>query len=261
MRSWPFLLPFLLACTKPAPVVNAAADSGAASPPSAAPPPTPPATPRIVREEITVVVGGGAERWRLEWRKPPTPQCMDESWSTCPCDGIEFGEEGELDLVREREGAAEERLHLDALFMNHTAALPRWQKLPSDSADAAPTPATLRARPLVRIMQLADYDHDGMATEFVLRVGYEMCGHVPTLVVGVSTSNPALHAFTAVENPKEPLLLESAAQWEQIRRSLPATLSGIRCGDHGSEVARTTRITRDAAGLHAKTTETRCPGQ
>lgn len=214
-----------------------------------------------------MVVAGATEHWRLEWRRPPTPECMDEAWSTCPCQGIEFGEEGELDLVRERDGVAPERLELDALFMNHTAALPRWQTMPPVGVKpgrgvdvaAVPTPEALRLRPLARVMKLADYDHDGHATEFVLRVGYEACGHSPSLVVGVDTKNPELHAFGTADAPNEPLLLENPAQWETVRRALPATLTKIGCGDHGSDVEQTLRVTRDATGLHVATSEKRCP--
>lgn len=249
-----------LACAKPAPA-GVVADSGAPmvvpAKPSA---PTPPRPAAIVREEITVVVAGVTEHWRLEWRRPPTPECMDDAWNTCPCNGIEFGEEGELDLVRERDGAPAERLALDALYTNRTAALPRWKKQPDDAKDLAvvPTPEALRTRPLVRVMKLADYDHDGQATEFVLRVGYEACGHAPALLVGLAANHPKLHAFGTAEAPAEPLLLENAAQWEQVKHALPATLTTLGCGDHGSDVERITRITRDAAGLHAATSETRC---
>lgn len=256
---------FLVGCSKPAPSA-VVSDGGLGISQDAGPIVDPamaksPAAPAITREEATVTVAGVTERWRLEWRKPPTPECMDDSWYTCPCNGIEFGEEGELDLVRERDGAPTERLALDALYMNHTAALPRWQKQPTDGKNLAvvPTPVALRTRPLVRVMTFADYDHDGQATEFVLRVGYEACGHSPALVVGVTSQNPKLHAFTTVETPSEPLLLENAAQWERVKRALPASLEKVACGDHGSTVARATRITRDGAGLHAATTETRCP--
>jgi hypothetical protein len=256
----PFALTTTLACTKPAP--SASLDAGGAPLASAAPSAVaaPKKSAAIVREEVTVVVAGITEHWRLEWRKPPTPECMDDAWYTCPCNGLEFGEEGELDLVRARDGSPEERLALDALYMNNTAALPRWQKLPADSAKLAepPSPETLRGRPLVPIMKIADYDHDGQASEFVLQVGYEACGHSPTLVIGVDAKNPKLHAFASVETPKEPILLETPAQWEQVRKTLPAILPKISCGDHGSDVDQTTRITRDAAGLHVATTEKPC---
>lgn len=234
--------------------------TASSSSPSAAASTAAPKVPTIVREESTVTVRGVAEHWRLEWRKPPTPSCMDDAWYTCPCHGIEFGEEGELDLVRERPGEPEDRIHLDALFTDRTARLPRWQTLPADQKDLTtpPSAAALRERPLVRVMRLGDYDHDGHATELVLRGDYQACGHFPALVVGVDDHDPKLHAFVSVEKPKEPIWLENAEQWEKVKKTLPITLVAIPCGDHGAETQTTHRLERDAAGLHFKVSEAPC---
>src|SRR5258706_785750 len=72
----------------------------------------------VVREERTAEVNGVSEVWRLEWLHPPGLICApdDPVWFTCPCHGFEFGEEGELDLVRLRSSREVERLHLTPLF-------------------------------------------------------------------------------------------------------------------------------------------------
>jgi len=105
-------------------------DCGASKPP--------PHTSAFVREEHMVIVDGVAERWRLEWEYPPALTFTDENWSGfCRLNDFEFAEAGILDLVRERPGDAEDRLHLTPLLAAEPercccAELTRWPRRKDD---------------------------------------------------------------------------------------------------------------------------------
>lgn len=213
----------------------------------------------VPREETKVTVDGVVETWRLEWRHPPVPTCMGDDWYTCPCSGFELGEKGDLDLVRERAGAPEERLGLDPFFENGDAILPRWAPTDKERKDLkVPTQAELQKRPLVKVMNLGDYDHDGRATEMVLQIGAGPCGHREAAVVGIDRKNPKLHVFASVEAPKDLLLLRPS-EWEKAKAKLPQDFVELACGDHGSDEEDTLSLSVDAAGLHAKASRKPCP--
>lgn len=237
----------------------------AASPPSGN-------TTAAIREERTVIVDGVSERWRLEWAGPTVEVCSpDQSWGAewgmCPCSGFEFSEDGDIYLVRERPGVPAERLHLTPFFRadqapGKQAVLRRWPVAPGDedSSEAPGFAERVRARPLTPMMALADYDHDGQATEFALQIGAIPCGHQQTIIVGIDSHNPRLHAFASVEQPGTPLVLENPQQWEELRRgSGQATIVLWACGDHGSEHDRTIRLRAAKDGLHAKVDLKACP--
>src|SRR5689334_20864884 len=92
----------------------------------------------FIREEQTIAINGSVEVWRLQWKTPPTPVCAAEDGSfslTCPCDGFAYGESGDLDLVRLRQGQEIERLPLGQFFSkdyNHKVWLQRWQPTAAD---------------------------------------------------------------------------------------------------------------------------------
>lgn len=214
-----------------------------------------------VRERLLVAVGSGTEEWRLEWHAPPKPACdpSGEDWYTCLCDGFAFGEAGQLDLVRHVRGMPEERLCLSPLFTagydgDAIAMLPRWPVHEGDFEQMG-LPGfgkMVRSRPVVRIMELADYDHDGRATEFLLQTGAGPCGHRQTVLVGISRKNPKLHVFGTLARPNIPLVLESPDAWMQFLRSKgKTTVISWPCGDHGSEEERTMELVAEASGIRA----------
>ncbi|HWQ25510.1 MAG TPA: hypothetical protein VN367_01890 [Chlorobaculum sp.] len=207
------------------------------------------------------MVGTQAEEWCLEWKSPPEPACdpSGDEWYTCPCDGFAFGEKGELDLVRHIPGMADERLHLSPLFRfgydgDSIARLPKWPVHEGDF-DRAGSPGfskIVQSRPIVRIMKFADYDHDGRSTEFLLQIGSGPCGHRQTVLVGISRSNPKLHAFGTVAHPDSPLVLESPDAWKQFLRSKgTTTVVSWPCGDHGSEEETDIKLIAEAEGIRA----------
>ncbi len=184
---------------------------------------------------------------------------MGVDWYTCPCNGFEFGEKGDLDLVRQKPNAPEERLSLDSLFEDRDAKLARWMPLDADRTKlTVPSPAALQKRALVSLMKFGDYDHDGRATEFMLQIAAFPCGHTTSIVVGVDKNNPRLHIFSSVEAPKDWLALESRGDWEKVRGPLPVTLVEWSCGDHGSEDEESVQISADAKGLHTEHRKKNC---
>jgi hypothetical protein len=190
----------------------------------------------VVREERSVTVGTVTEIWRLEWQDPPTLVCLPDSatpeWYTCPCIGFQFAESGHLDLVRHRPGAPDERFALTPLFADREtpgaplAVLRRWPVLREDTLfDDPGLGPRVRSRAPDTAMVFVDYDRDGRATEFHLRVGTYPCGHMESVVVGVSLRSPLLHVFTSVEHPERPLALEEPV-WEVLRRSTSGVADG-----------------------------------
>jgi hypothetical protein len=169
--------------------------------------------------------------------------------------------------VRTRPGAPEERLALAPLFQDgmapgHQAVLKRWPLEPGDE-DASQKPGfagRVRTRDQAPAMVLGDYDHDGQASELTLQVGAIPCGHRQTVVVGIDPRNPRLHAFTSVEDPGTPLVLESPEQWEALRTGSGETnLILWGCGDHGTEEEQRVRLRATKDGIHAEIGVTKCP--
>jgi hypothetical protein len=182
---------------------------------------------------------------------------MGQRWEACTCSGFAFGEKGDLDLVRLRKGQPDERMRLDTLFEGNDTRMQRWPITPGDKGKV-PSPIDISMRPVTSIIKFADYDHDGRASEFLLQVGAGPCGHTPTIVVGVSKSNPKLHAFGTAEKPDEPLTLDSVADWEKLKAKPSADLVQVACGDHGATEQTIIHVTADGA-LHAKTETKKCP--
>jgi hypothetical protein len=207
-----------------------------------------------VREEVSV----NGETWRLEWKSSPVSVCGPENddFSTCPCRGFAFGEAGKLDLVRLRGNKEVDRLPLASLFFDEPpilglVAIQRYE-VASEDLGKEGTPELSRMiaqRKLVQVINLADYNHDGQATEFFLPTSAGPCGHVDGVVVGVTKINPRLHAFRTVKNPGKPLVLRRS-EWEKLRESTgPVETVGWACGDHAAEDERTHYLTPTSAGI------------
>lgn len=101
-------------------------------------------------------------------------------------------------LERQRTGEPIERLALTPYFagselptpVGHVVAvLSRWNSDPSDVGHE-PSSAAIRARPAVLILRLRDYDHDGIAGQFLLQVSVAPCRKQVDVAVGVTRGNP-----------------------------------------------------------------------
>jgi hypothetical protein len=218
----------------------------------------------VIREEHKVVVDGVEEHWRLEWASPPSQACSPDEpdvWSTCPCSGFAFGEQGNLVLVRKKPGGDEERFELAPLFTGEfdspgeegEVVLRRWDEDEKDM-EASKSPdfaASVRARPIAQVMRFGDYDHDGQASEFLLQIGTLPCGKRMSVAIGVSRHNPRLHVFTTAEHPERPLVMQ-AGQWEALLQAKgPVKVMDWQCGDHGYDAETQLELAVDENGIHA----------
>ena len=225
--------------------------------------------PERVREEQQIVVDGTKEVWRLEWKTAPTAYCPpdDEMWATCPCAGFAYGEEGAVDLTRAREGKEIDRLPLGPFFdldvppsRPGDAVLRRWEPRADDRDEYASEalPRKVYQRPISRIMQFGDYDHDGRRSEFVLQVGTVACGHTQGIVVGVSRENPRLHAFGTAAQPEKPLILDPT-HWDTLMRATaPIKVIDWACWDHGSGTETELELRTGPEGISGVRREFEC---
>jgi hypothetical protein len=221
----------------------------------------------LVREEKPVVVDGATEVWRLVWKHPPKPACPpdDADSFTCPCSGFAFGERGQLDLVRLRDGNEIERLALTPLFRDvpvdpPEAVVSRWERLEQDTiaVDALVLERRIRARPVSDVMDLADYDHNGGATEFFLQTGTIPCGKREGVVIGVSAKDQHLHVFGSLLHPTKPLYLRKE-QWEGLKSSAgPVRVRDVACGDHGALSETEIELQATGEGIRAYRLEYGC---
>ena len=220
--------------TKPAP---APASVLATAPTSA---PALPSDP-LVRERVEVTISGVKEQWTLRWEAPPKPYCdIPEDAMTCPCDGFGYGEAGSLSLIRERAGLPKEKLLLDPMFSDGTG--------PSTSSILLKTPyqevdggysgdqikEELTKRKPSTIMDIKDFNQDGLAAEFVLQVNAGPCGHQQGVLLGVDVKGGPLKVFGGAANPGAPLVLEYSSWFNFLMKSSFDSLE-FGCGDHGSE--------------------------
>jgi hypothetical protein len=225
------------------------------------------ASPPLIREEQEIEVNGTPEVWRLEWESTPQPICGPESAEaiTCPCHGIAYGETAPLDLVRVVEGREIDRLALTQFFDEelgdqHGAAVQRWKPDDKDldESDDAESIARVRARPVVKIMRFADYNHDAKSAEFLLPIGVLPCGKIIAIVVGLTPANPRLHAFGTVLHPNEPLVMQKR-EWEALLSATgPVSVLDWRCDDHGSDTETEPEISSTREGIQATRREFAC---
>ena len=204
----------------------------------------------VVREEKTVTINGASETWRLVWDAPPATVCGPEDVSmatTCPCSGLAYGEYGKLSLTRTRDGREIERMDLRPLFgqfddpdekVAGLAYATRWPLAPADvdreDKHDAGLIAEIKRRPAPVIMDFADYDRNGSASEFLLQVGTLPCGKHEFAAIGIA-SDGRLRALSSTAHPAAPLMMPLAA-WQALAKSAgPTTVPTLTCGDHGSD--------------------------
>ena len=227
-----------------------------------------------IRQRSNAVVDGQAEDWVLKWSGPVKPVCsaMEPDQATCPCAGFAYGEQGHLILERHRAGAVVDTLELSTLFAEYdnpadagNAALVRISRAPGDPVNAIDNPDvlrafenTLRTRPPVDVMTLADYSQDGMQASFLLQVGNEPCGKREMALVGVSRRQPRLHVFSSTGHPERPLVLQDGAWAAVLATGGHATFTDWNCGDHGSETEREQIIDAHAGTLSVQANTYAC---
>lgn len=241
-------------------VLNSGARVDSQSTP-AIPNPTP-----LIREEQRILMNGIREVWRLEWKSLPVPACSPDPGATsCPCIGFAYGESGQLDLIRLADGREVDRLPLTPLFEKvfadqDGAIVQRWEPRESDIEDmkTGQFAAQLHTRPVVKVMHFGDYNHDGQATEFFLQTGVEPCGKRMGVVVGLTPSNPRLHAFGSVVHPNKPLVMRKKHWDTLLKTSGPTEVLDWPCGDHGSETETDLKLQVTSKGIQVVRMEYEC---
>jgi len=230
----------------------------------------------VVREEKAVTVNGVRETWRLVWDAPPATVCGPEDVSmaiTCPCSGLAYGEYGKLSLVRTRDGREIERMDLRPLFgqfddpddkVAGLAYVTRWPLAQTDADREAKHDAGLiddiKRRPAPVIMNFADYDRNGSASEFLLQVGTLPCGKHQFAAIGIA-SDGRLRALSSVAHPETPLMMPLAA-WQALAKSAgPTVVPTLTCGDHGSDSRTELVVSADKGVIRVKSREYACPAK
>ena len=234
---------------------------------------TAPAT-TYLREQRSVRIGGATEQWQLVWDGKPRPVCGVEDVEmaiTCPCTGFAYGEMGKLFLVRKRGGKELDRLPLGPLFdelpADHSAGLAamQWRPMAEHDFDRAAdgSSAAFRAevarRPGQRVMDLRDYDHDGVASEFLVQVSAGPCGHTAFVAVGISKANPKLHALGSAAHPDGVLVMAGAAWQALLGSGAPRRVTHWGCGDHGADRREELELSARAGTIKVVTRSYSCP--
>jgi hypothetical protein len=223
---------------------------------------------RTVREEQTIIIGGLTEVWQLKWTTEPKPVCEPDDVSlTCPCTGFAYGEGGDLNLVRMRKRVEVDRLHITPAFDEQLfgegpmAVIQRWQadyEKDFEASNQQDFPAIVSKRPSIQVMHLADYDHDGLTSEFYLQTGVAPCGKSGGVIIGVSKRNPQLHVFGTSSKPDKPLYLQKR-EWEALRdASGPIEVLDWSCGDHGADARTTLQLRWTPGGIDGTCREFAC---
>ena len=233
----------------------------------------------LVRAQRVVRVNGVAETWKLEWETMPTPACGPEDVAAalaCPCSGFAYGEAGHLSLVRLRAGATRELLDLTGFYQHDSVPVPgnlavlqRWVPVPATAHDEDDDwhhasdfnfIARVHARGAADVMRIADFNHDGQASEFLLQVGTQGCGAHRSVLVGVSKYNTRLHVFAAAEAPDVPLVLD-AQTWEAVRRSAgPVHVLESRCDGRAGQAETEVRVETRRGIFHVQRATHPCAG-
>jgi hypothetical protein len=217
-----------------------------------------------IRESHEIILNGLKEVWRLEWTSAPKPACeLADTSFVCPCEGFAYGESGDLFLVRSRGGQEVDRLQVTPFFedLPGGAIVQKWAPDDKDfeASQRADFETMVGKRPTVQLMRFADYDHDGVASEFYLQTEALPCGKSAGIVIGISRDNPSIHVFGTATNPNKPLVLQKR-EWEAVRdASGSVEIKDWDCDDHGAEMKTTLLLRWTSKGISGSRREYTCP--
>ncbi len=224
----------------------------------------------LIREEIEVPIHGTNETWRIVWNSAPRSVCGPDGpfFYTCPCAGFSFAEGGDATLIRTKGKKEIERLPL-AFDANgdtppfdegpetpHTV-IQRWERQPGDR-ESDDLSTFVQNRPVTHVMYFGDYDHDGQRSEFLLPTGTSPCGRQVGVVIGVSKSNPKLHAFGTALHPNQPLIADRRAWDALLTNPGPVKVTTWPCGEHGAETETELELQIVPQGIKATRREYAC---
>ncbi len=233
-----------------------------------------------IRQETEVSFNGKREVWQLKWLgevKLGACTVSDAASAiTCPCQGFAEAESGHLVLDRIVDGNFVERLDVSERLKQLPGdfggiLLPRWPVAGGEMLECLEQERDgkhesaceqlkqrVQKRAPVNVMQMADYAHDGAATQFLLHVMNLPCGKPVSVAIGVTRARPRLDVLRGAENPTEPLALFNW-EWEaMVKVSNLVTVVTWNCGDHGSEVETRDRIEVKGGDISVRREESKC---
>ena len=230
-----------------------------------------------VREQKSVVIGGQHETWRLLWAAAPAAACAAdeiEAALSCSCSGFAYGETGQLSLLRIPATGPGETLELAQFYIAAatpappgSALLQRWQPIPASASDEDDDwhhasdfnfLKRVQARRTTDAMRIADYNHDGQASEFLLQVGVLPCGRPQLLLVGVSRRNPHLHVFAAADAGDQPLLMGPRAWAAVLKNPRARQVVEWPCGTDADSVESVVDVEVRRGVFHLQRSERHC---
>jgi hypothetical protein len=119
--------------------------------------------------------------------------------------------------------------------------------------------AEIKRRSAPVIMKFADYDRPGAPTEFLIQVGTLPCGKLQFAAIGVTRTDPNLHALTSISHPETPLLMPLAAWQALLKGQGPTAVPTWACADHGSETRTELILSTNHGAIRVKDREYSCP--
>jgi hypothetical protein len=207
---------------------------------------------------------GGEELWQIFWLEAPAAQCVRNASTakngaeqSCGCEGFWDGEAGRAVLVRSRDQHGSELLDLGSVFADTEEealgghVLFRARPAANESnATATPAPPD--------VLKLADYNHDGVAAEFVVHTANPACGHGRYLLVGLFDAKGELGAYPLSLDVPTPLALDTAEDWEQLRVAGQLQRTFWRCFDQGATQESRIVASASAGKIRAEIVQTPC---
>ncbi|MFO0608878.1 MAG: hypothetical protein U0324_37275 [Polyangiales bacterium] len=217
-----------------------------------------------VRESRTVIVDGVAEEWRVRFVTPPgeNPPIPEDEWN-CIVGFYNRFDRGDAVLERLRDGVVIDRFDNPCgpsgvndscaprlLIPRHvTPYVPGRRTLPA---------ATTDRHPWTTWLDLADYNHDGQATELAAYVGHLACGVEVSAVIGITRERPRLHVLRWADGAAMTLAVD-ATWWDAVRASPRGEQVTIGCGNHGYDGEQRVRWGPAARGLWWRVIEREMP--
>ncbi len=193
-----------------------------------------------VAEEHRVMVDGVEEVWRVRFTTPPRlPEPLPEEPNCADWNDQNF-ENRRAVIERLRDGVVIDRLvnpsanvpASDAISEAPLATRVAIYRRVRPSAGPQLTLAESERLPLPTVLSIGDYDHDGRATEFVLPMGFFICGNSSRGVVGLDRKHPRLHLLEWA-SPAGAHMVGLNIDWEAIRERESGDIITWHCGNHG----------------------------
>ncbi len=190
-----------------------------------------------IRESHRVMVDGVEEEWRVRFETSSRPsEEQDDEGGTCLDAFARRHDERPAVIERLRNGVVVDSLRNACMSGDSGGGcfphllIPR--RVQSTMRQPSPTPAQLERTPWITVLDIGDYNHDGRAWEFALNIGYLICGHPVSAVIGITRDQPRLHTLRWADN--QPMaLINDLRQWDAVRAHPRGEMVIWGCWDHG----------------------------